>query len=86
MPDVGRLAFRDEGKFWVCYFTKLDTLVDAIPLGSIRMNIVESNDEIRTQFMDLMKNIMSKAVEHATGRAPDYFDERPAPEHERTKK
>ncbi len=82
---MGRLAFREEGDFWNCYYCKTDTLQDALLLGTIRINFVVNGSPHREKFMAVMRDILSDAVLAATGKRPDYFKEQDAPEHERTK-
>lgn len=79
-----RIAFREEGNFWNAYLALPDTMVNAKLIGSISMGAVARNPEIKKAFMDTMKMTLADAVEIVTGEPPDHWDERSAPESERS--
>jgi len=79
---MGRLAFRIEGDNWVAYFAKPDTMEGAIFLGSIKLVFVEDQGRKRI-FMDLMKSAFTDAIGTIGGEVSSW-DERAAPEHERS--
>jgi len=74
-----RLAFRVEGNFWNCYLALDDTMKGAHLIGSITMGAVKQDDGIKSAFMQVMKQVMALTI----GRSPEW-DERPAPESERS--
>ncbi|RMA42223.1 hypothetical protein D9R08_12015 [Rhodophyticola porphyridii] len=82
--QVGRLAMRVEGDFWVAYYALPDTMEGALFLGSIRMAFVQDIAAKET-FMALMRDAVSDIVKGHTGIAPEWPDPHgtPAPEHER---
>jgi hypothetical protein len=82
--QIGRLALRVEGNFWVAYYAIPGTMTDAILLGSIQMRIVQ--DQCRkSAFMEIMQEAVSDIIEESTGARPDWPDgPQPAPEHERS--
>ena len=51
--QIGRLAFRVEGDNWCAYYALTDSMVDAVPLATIRMKLVANQDR-RKAFMTLM--------------------------------
>jgi hypothetical protein len=80
--QVGRLALRVEGDWWVAYYALPDSMEGAIDLGRIQMALVQ--DRGRKQlFMDLMKSALGEFLRDATGGDPTWPEVRPAPEHER---
>lgn len=81
--EMGRLAFRVEGDFWVAYYAHSKTMELAIQLGSICMGCVHNNPAVKQAFMDLMRAAVSPIIEQATGKPPEWSGERPAPERER---
>ena len=82
---VGRLAFREEGEFWNCYYAMPDTMADAILLGSLRMAIAQ-RPELKAAFMALMRQVLADFVQSMFGGQLIWpRDPVPAPEHERTK-
>jgi hypothetical protein len=83
--NIGRLAFREEGPNWNAYFSKQDTMLGAVLLGSIKMTLVANNPERREGFMSLMREAFGDITEKTTGSRPSWGGERPAPESERTK-
>ena len=78
--NVGRLAMRQEGRWWVAYYAMPNTMDDAIEMGRIAMAIVE-NRERRQAFTDIMKAEIADFLEGKTGQRPDF---QPAPESERS--
>jgi hypothetical protein len=80
--QVGRLAFRVEGDWWVAYFASTDTMQDAIELGRIAMRLVQDQGR-KVAFMDIMRSAISDYMQDVFGRRPDDFITRQAPEHER---
>lgn len=82
---MGRLAMRVEGEFWAAYYAVPDTMVGAIPLGTIRMRFVQSQKR-KDAFMNLMKDAVGDILKEATGSRPTWpTPPELAPEHERTK-
>ncbi len=79
---IGRLAMRQEGNQWVAYYALNETMEDAIWLGAIRMGAV-LNPERKTQFMNLMRDIVADILEEMTGTRPIWGGPEPAPEHEK---
>jgi hypothetical protein len=43
--QIGRLAMRHEGNMWNAYYAMVGTMEGAIPLGSIAMAAIESNEK-----------------------------------------
>lgn len=80
---VGRLAMRHEGENWNAYYALTDTMEGAIPLGSIRMRFVQSNER-RDAFLNFMREAVSDLIEETTGVRPSWPEGvQPAPENER---
>jgi len=77
-----RLAFRVEGNKWTAYAAKQGTMEGAIWMGSVAIGIAE-NDELKQRFMDIMKDFFLAFIkEH--GGVVEFWDERAAPESERS--
>ena len=83
MANVGRLAFRVEGDNWVAYYAKMDTMNDAIFMGSIRMGLVRDPDRKRA-FMEIMKSALSDFIEEGFENKIESWNEERAPESERS--
>lgn len=88
LRKIGRLALRREGKYWCAYYAMPDTMNGALPLGRIRMTLVEGEGRRHSvnkqQFMDLMREAVSDIIEAATGVRPTWpTGPQGAPEHER---
>jgi hypothetical protein len=82
--QIGRLALRDEGEFWVAYFARSqDSMDGAIKLGSIRMSIVRGDRQMKQRFMELMQISYEQAVIDVTGQIPTWGKPTAAPENER---
>lgn len=87
--QMGRLALRREGKWWVAYYAMPDTMNGALPLARIRMTMVEGDRPRHARnkqaFMDLMREAVSDLIEDSIGVRPTWPDDpQPAPEHERS--
>lgn len=80
--QVGRLAMRVEGGWWVAYHAKTDTMKDALELGRVRMGIVQDQHR-RELFIALMRDALSDFLRDLTGAQPEWTDPHGAPEHER---
>lgn len=80
--QVGRLAFRVEGDWWVAYFAQVNTMADAIELGRIAMRLVQEPRR-KQAFMGIMKDAVGEFMVDVYGKAPDDFITQSAPEHER---
>ena len=79
-----RLAMRREGDNWVAYMAKIDTMEDAVLLGSIRMGLVVNNTGRRDAFIGLMQDAMGEFISDRVGVEPNWQPEQDAPEHERS--
>lgn len=82
--QIGRLALRVEGDWWVAYYALTDTMKDALVLGTIKMAFITSNEEIKRAFMRLMQEAVADIIEETTGHRPSWNDPTGAPEHERS--
>lgn len=76
-----RLAFREEGEFVAVYFAAPDTMVGALPLGSIRTSVLRSG--LFEDYKAMMRKFATIACEDVLGVKPSEFIEEAAPEHER---
>lgn len=65
--QVGRLAFRLEGAYWNVYYAQPDTMKDAVFLGGIRFTLVEGHEEVKKEFMAVMRHALTAAGEDALG-------------------
>ena len=81
--QIGRLALRVEGDWWVAYAAQTDTMDGAIDLGRIRMSLAQHQD-VKQRFMTTMRAAFAEALKAATGHEALWLDAiQPAPEHER---
>jgi len=71
--NAGRLAFREEGAFWNCYYAEMDTMKNAVLIGSIRMVLIVDNGKTKRQFQQTMKDCFEYLVETATGSKVDHW-------------
>ncbi len=77
--QVGRIAFRAEGDWWVAYYALPDTMDKALELARIQMAIVADHPWRKDTFMKLIQHYVKELVP-----AFEIADHRPAPEHERS--
>jgi hypothetical protein len=85
--QVGRLAFRVEGDWWVSYYALPETMDGALELGRVRMAVVREPFQ-KDLFMTLMRAAVSDILVDQHGVRPIWPEPhgRPAPEHERAGK
>jgi hypothetical protein len=82
--EAGRLAFREEGDLWNCYWARSQSsMEEAILLGSIRLNLARQHRPLKDGFMALMKSAFDKAAMDLVGAPAIWGTPRPGPEHER---
>jgi hypothetical protein len=79
-----RLAMRVEGHSWNAYAAKLDSMDDAIWIGSIAMRFIEDNEERKQTFLALMQEGFADVLEELFGQRPTWNEPIAAPERERT--
>lgn len=86
--QIGRLAMRREGAWWVAYYAMPDTMDGAILLGQIAMRFVEGGDlqqRRKDAFMQLMRDSVADLFEERFGVRPTWpKGPQAAPEHERS--
>ena len=82
--QIGRLAMRQEGGYWNAYYAPPTGMEQAVLLGSIRAASIVGNKKRKTEFMDMMRDVVSDLIEEAIGIRPAWGGEKPAPEHERS--
>lgn len=83
LVQVGRIAMRQEGDWWVAYWAGLGSMKDAVELARVGMGYVQEPKR-RDQFIQFARDIFADAVEEKTGMRPQFPDKpQPAPEHER---
>lgn len=85
LQQVGRLAFREEGEMWCCYWAKPDSMVGATLLGAVQLKAAVQNPAVKAQFMDLMKTLMHSVAGELGLNVADWLVEG-APESERSRK
>jgi hypothetical protein len=84
MQQVGRLALRVEGNFWVAYFAELGTMVGAVEMGRVAMTIVR-DPQRKAEFIELFKGFLAEFLKEKTGsRSEPEWTTRAAPESERS--
>lgn len=82
--QIGRLAMRAEGDWWVAYYAKMGTMADALELGRIRLSCVQE-DAQRNAAMECFKSIVGAMIAGVVG-ADVAWPTAPqaAPEHEKS--
>lgn len=83
-PASVRLALRAEGDWWVAYAAGTETMDRATEIARIRMSVV-TDDRVKDGFKALMKDALT-AILTDIGAPPQSWDERIAPESERSGK
>lgn len=81
--QIGRLAMRMEGDWWVAYFAAPTSMEGALELGRIKLRLVEDKDR-KEAFMAIFQSFIGELIKEKTGREPSSWDRSMAPEHERS--
>jgi hypothetical protein len=79
---------RKEGEFWNAYLSQVDTMQNALLLGSIRIELIDV-PQLRTAFYEAMSMAMTLIVQQMFDVSPDDVvlgDTKPAPESEKDPK
>lgn len=80
---IFRLALRVEGNNWTAYCAKADTMDGAIWMGSIRLSIVDTNEDRKRAFIELMRGALAEFLK-SQGVLVESWNEQDAPQHERS--
>ena len=70
--EVCRLAMRREGHMWNAYVAALDTMDDAVVIGSIAVAAVADNPKRKAAFQRMMTEFVSEMVRAETGQRPAF--------------
>jgi hypothetical protein len=81
--QIGRLAMREEGGFWVAYYAHNQTMELAQELGRISMAVIVERPERKDAFLALMREVVGDLLEGILGARPTWKEPRPAPDRER---
>lgn len=66
----GRLAFREESEWWVCYWARLDTRQGATEIARVRMVAVMQDPILKQQFINFCKATFDVIAREALGTTP----------------
>lgn len=78
-----RVSFRREGDMVNAYMTPPTTLEGAVLLASMRATLLDHAPPAWPEFRKVVYTAFAVLVQNVTGTAPEFTEERPAPEHER---
>ena len=77
--QIGRLAMRQEGGFWVAYYAHPKTMELAEELGRIAMAAIVNHPERKDAFMRMMREVVGDILEGITGVRPIWWEPIPGP-------
>lgn len=82
--QIGRLAMRGEGDWWVAYYAKMGTMDGALELGRVRMTIAQV-PEHKAATLEYYKAIVGGMIANAVGADVAWpSPPQDAPEHEKS--
>ena len=84
LMQIGRIAFRHEGIYWIAYYAPESTMKDALQIGSILFNAIANDSGRREAFISLMRDVMTTAFQETLGVSPEWNEPVEAPEHEKS--
>lgn len=82
-PQVGKIAMRQEGQWWVAYLDLQHENRPKVELARIHMDAMRINPDRREQFLTLARDLVADLIERATGIRPIFGAPTPGPEAER---
>lgn len=83
IQQIGRLAFREEGEYWNCYYADEATMEGAALLGSIKMVLIQKRSR-KEEFMQLMRHVFDDICKELFNELPEWQKPQPAPEKDRS--
>jgi len=81
--QIGRVMLRREGSWWVARWGGIDSTEGTIELARIRIGLAEADDGVKRAFIDLTKQMMSRAILDVFDIEATWGEALPGPEHER---
>lgn len=81
--EVGKIAFRREGKWWVAYHAAFDNR-PPVELARVLMHIAENNPKVKEAFLDFGRLIVGGVIKDITGHEAGFDGPQPAPDSERS--
>lgn len=66
----GRLAFREESQWWVCYWARLDTATGRTEIARVRMVAIMQDPILKQQFINFCKAAFDVIAREALGETP----------------
>jgi len=67
---AGRLAFREEREWWICYWARMDTRAGATELARVRLVVVMQDPIVKQQFINFCKAAFDVVAREALGTTP----------------
>jgi hypothetical protein len=83
VQDIGRLAMRVEGGWWVAYWAGNESMKRSTEIARLRMSLA-ADPVLKDRFMDFCRLAMALAIKEATGKTANWKGAVRAPEHERS--
>lgn len=83
MTQIGKLALRQEGAWWVAYYDIQHNEQPKVELCRMHMDAMMINAARRDQFMTLARDLVGDLIHAATGIRPEWGGVQPAPESEK---
>lgn len=82
--QIGRLAMRAEGDWWIAYYAKMGTMDGALELGRVRMTIAQV-PEYKAVTLECYKAIVGGMIANIVGADVAWpLPPQDAPEHEKS--
>lgn len=82
LPQIGRLAMRQEGQHVNIYYAMPETMKGALLLASCELSAC-ALPGVKDMFLDLGRQIVGEIIFQEAGVRPEWGSAGPAPEHER---
>ncbi len=83
MKDLGRLAMRVEGDWWVAYWAAPNSMKRSTEIARLRMSLA-ADPVLKEAFLGFCQSAMSVTIKAATGKTPGWNDPVGAPEQEKS--
>ena len=66
----GRIALREEGEWWVCYWAQLDSMESKAEIARVRMVVIMQDPMVKQQFINFCKSAFGVIAREALGETP----------------
>jgi len=78
MQNVGRIAMRDMGDWWVAFYVlpTPEGTEEWTEMGRIKLYLAADSEERKQLFINVFKHYVAEVIQHIAGKEPTWSEER----------